>query len=205
MLHIVVAPENWLFSSALCLMLLIGVVELLGLGTIGTDVGGMDADHPMIGWASTGPLPLSIALILFLGLFSLTGFFAQQVASVWIGGRLPAVPAAALALLIAAPGTRLLGGALAKVLPADETTAVSLDTLVGRRGRIVLGTASAGRPARAKVRDAHGHGHYVLVEPHVADIALGEGDEILLIAREAGAFLAVAVDPHVTIAQGEAA
>jgi hypothetical protein len=69
----------------------------------------------------------------------------------------------------------------------------------------MLGTASCDLPARARVRDAFGHSHYALVAPHVAGEALHEGDEILLIGRAGDAFLAIAVTPHVTLSEGEAA
>jgi hypothetical protein len=205
MLDIITAPENLIFSSALCLMLLIGLVEALGLGVAGGDLEGLDGDNSMLAWLGMGPLPLSIALIVLLGTFGLAGLAAQQVAAAWSGQPLSALPAALGALLIALPATRLLGGALAKCLPADETTAVSLGSLVGRRGRIVLGTASADLPARARVRDAFGHSHYVMVAPHLPEEALGEGDEILLVGRAGDAFLAIAVAPHINLSEGEAA
>ena len=208
MLNIILAPENWMFASALCLMLMIGIVEAAGLGSIGADagdIGGVDTDSPLIGWLSVGSLPLSIALIVLLATFGLAGFAIQQVASSWTGAPLGALPAAAASLLVAIPATRLLGGVLAKVLPGDETTAVSLDSLIGRRGRIMLGTASCDLPARARVRDAFGHSHYVLVAPHAAGEELHEGGEILLIGRAGDAFLAIAVTPHVTLSEGEAA
>jgi hypothetical protein len=205
MLNILLAPENWLFSSALCLMLMIGMVEAIGLGGLASDAGGVDADHPLLGWLSIGSLPLSVALIVLLGTFGLTGLTVQQVAVSWTGAPLPTLLAVPAALLTAIPAARLLGGALAKVLPSDETSAVSLDSLVGRRGRIVLGTASCDLPARARVRDAFGHSHYVLVAPHVAGESLREGEEILLIGRAAGGFLAIAVTPHLNLSDGEAA
>jgi hypothetical protein len=202
MLNIILAPENWLFSSALCLMLMIGIIEAAGLGGLGAD---LDGDASLPDWLSIGSLPLSIALIVLLGTFGVSGFTVQQAAAAWMGEPLPALSAAAAALLIAAPATGYFGRLVARILPADETTAVSLDTLIGRRGRIVLGTASRDLPARARVRDAFGHSHYVLVAPHLAGETLREGDEILLIERAAGAFLAIAVDPHIILAEGEAA
>ena len=205
MLNIIAAPENLIFSSALCLMLLIGLVEALGLGAVGSDEGSLGGETSLFAWLSLGPLPLSIMLIVLLGTFGLAGLALQQVAAAWTGEPLRALPAGLAATLIALPATRLLGGALAKILPADETTAVSLDSLVGRRGRIVLGTASPDLPARARVRDAFGHSHYVLAAPHLPGEALGEGDEILLVGRAAGAFLAIAVAPHINLSEGEAA
>lgn len=205
MLNIILAPQNWVFSSALCLMLMIGIVEAAGLSGLGNEAAGLDGDNPSLGWLGIGGLPLSIALIVLLGAFGLAGFTLQQGAMLLTGERLSALPAAAAAASIALPASRFLGRALAKVLPADETTAVSLDSLVGRRGHIVLGTASCDLPARARVRDAFGHSHYVLVAPHVVGETLREGEEILLIGRAEGAFLAIAVTPHINLTEGEAA
>jgi hypothetical protein len=205
MLNIVTAPESWLFTSALCLMLMIGIVEALGLGGIGSDGGSLDSDNPLFAWIGIGQLPLSVALIVFLGIFGLGGLILQEIVSAWTGARLPWLPASVAAAAVAVPATGLLARVVARILPADETTAVSLDSLVGRRGHIVLGIASLHLPARAKVRDAFGHSHYVLVEPHLAGEVLREGEEILLVAREAGSFLGITVAPHITFAEGEKA
>jgi hypothetical protein len=205
MLNIVTAPESWLFTSALCLMLMIGIVEALGLGGIGSDGGSLDSDNPLFAWIGIGQLPLSVALIVFLGIFGLGGLILQEIVSASTGARLPWLPASVAAAAVAVPATGLLARVVARILPADETTAVSLDSLVGRRGHIVLGIASLHLPARAKVRDAFGHSHYVLVEPHLAGEVLREGEEILLVAREAGSFLGITVAPHITFAEGEKA
>jgi hypothetical protein len=205
MLNIITAPENLMFSSALCVMFMLGLIEVLGLGAFGSEVAAPEADTPLFGWFAAGRLPMSIVLMLFLGLFGLGGFALQEAVASWTGGRLSALASSGLTLLLALPTTHGLGAALAKVLPGDETSAVSLDSLVGRRGHIVVGTASPGWPARAKVPDAFGHSHYVLVEPHLAEAALAEGDEILLIGRANGFFLALAVAPHIIFAEGDVA
>ena len=57
------------------------------------------------------------------------------------------------------------------MIPKDETTAVSDASLVGRVGTIVIGTASAGRPAETRVHDEHGTTHYIMVEPEGPDEA----------------------------------
>ena len=195
MLSIVLAPENFIFSSALFLMLLIGIVEACGLGAIGGSAGALENDYSLLSWLSVGRLPFSIVLILFLAAFGLSGFAIQHIATSWAGGSLSTLPAAAATAPFALLATRLLGGAVARVLPTDETSAVSLDSLVGRRGSILVGVASQRSPTRARVRDAYGQSHYVLVEPHVPEAKLHEGDEILLIGRDAGSFLAIAITP----------
>ena len=94
-----------------------------------------------------------------------------------IGSFLPLPAAVALAFVVAVFGVRVVGGALGRIIPRDETTAVSDASLVGRVGTIVIGTARAGKPAQARVRDEHGASHYVMVEPEEPRSGLRIGRE----------------------------
>ncbi|MGF7149724.1 membrane protein implicated in regulation of membrane protease activity [Sphingomonas zeicaulis] len=189
--------ENIAFSIALALMVLIGLVEALGLGAASIDLD-LDLHLPdaagPLHWLGVGRVPLMAVLIAFLAAFGLVGLAGQQVALELTGtlfSPLIAIPAAAAtALPVTAVASRLLG----RVLPQDETTAIDVATLVGRTGQIVVGTARQGAPARARVRDEHGQSHYVLVEPDDAGQALGEGETVLLVRREASLFRAIAYD-----------
>lgn len=183
------APENLAFVAALVLMLLIGAAEAIGLGGSAVD---LDADAPdgdgVLGWLGVGQVPLLVLLVVFLLAFGLTGLIGQQLLFDTTGGLLSlwfAVPAAAVAAL---PLTALGARALSRVLPRDETTAVSLDTLVGRTATIVTGRATAGSPARARVDDDHGQPHYVMVEPDNPGQCFEQGDPVLLVRREAETF-----------------
>ncbi len=98
------------------------------------------------------------------------------------------MPAAAAAAL---PLTGLGARGLARIMPGDETTAVSLDELVGRRGTITIGTARRGSPAQARVADIHGQVHYVMVEPYDDDHSIGEGETVRLDRRDGHIFIAV--------------
>ena len=185
------AAGNIPFLAALVLMLLIGVVEAVGLGG-GMALGdGFDADADVHGdasllsWINVGRLPLLMLIVVFLFSFGVIGLLGQQlfatvtgkVATAWI-----AVPLAAFAAL---PITRVFGRVVSRILPADETTAVSRESLVGRLGVIVTGTASPGNAAQARVRDVHGQPHYVMVEPD-DDESFEQGASVLLV-RQAGA------------------
>ena len=71
-------------------------------------------------------------------------------------------------------------------MPRDETTAVSDASLVGRVGTVVIGTARAGKPAQARVRDrarrvALRHGR-----AGGPDQALEAGASILLVRHLSG-------------------
>jgi membrane protein implicated in regulation of membrane protease activity len=189
MLEIFAAPANLPFSVALLVMLLIGAVEAVGLGASAVDLD-IGADAPggdLLGWLGVGKVPLLMVLVVFLAVFGLAGLAIQQLAgplSLWI-----AAPAAAAAAL---PLTGLGARGLARVMPQDETTAVSLDTLVGRRGTITIGTARRGSPAQARVRDIHGQVHYVMVEPYDDAHSIGEGETVRLDRRDGNIFIALA-------------
>ncbi|HYJ83528.1 MAG TPA: YqiJ family protein [Allosphingosinicella sp.] len=190
MLEILAAPANLPFSVALLLMLMIGVVEALGLGASAVHLDAhadLDGGGDLLGWLGVGRVPLLMLLVVFLAFFGLVGLAVQQLAGplpLWI-----AAPAAAAAAL---PLTGLGARGLARIMPGDETTAVSLDSLVGRRGTITIGTARRGSPAQARVRDVHGQVHYVMVEPYDDNHALGEGETVRLDRREGNIFIALA-------------
>ncbi len=197
MLDFIAAPGNLPFAVALTLMLLIGIVEALGLGASAAQFD-LDADADggaLLDWLGFGRVPLLMLLVVFLASFGLVGLALQQTA-----GPLPAWLAAAIAAVAALPVTGLGARALARIMPQDETTAVSLETLVGRRGTITVGTARSGSPAQARVRDVHGQSHYVMVEPHDPTRVIAEGETVLLIRRDGHLFTALCaadgVEPH---------
>ena len=90
------------------------------------------------------------------------------------------------------PVTGLSARGIARIIPGDETTAISLDSLVGRRGTITIGTARRGSPAQARVKDMHGQPHYVMVEPYDDEQAIGEGETVRLDRRDGNIFIALA-------------
>jgi membrane protein implicated in regulation of membrane protease activity len=189
MLEIIAAPANLPFSVALLVMLMIGAVEALGLGAsaVHLDVhADVEGGGDLLGWLGIGRVPLLMLLVVFLALFGLAGLAIQQFA-----GPLPlwmAVPAAVAAAL---PLTGLGARGLARIMPGDETTAVSLDSLVGRRGTITIGTARRGSPAQARVSDIHGQVHYVMVEPYDDGHSIGQGETVRLDRRDGNIFIAV--------------
>jgi len=205
MIALLTAPANLPFSVALIAMLLIGLIEAIGLGAsaahLDFDVDAHADGIDPLSWLGIGRIPLLMVIVVFLALFGLVGLALQQLASAFAGAPLSpwlAGPAAAVAAL---PLTGFGARGLARILPQDETTAVSLDTLVGRRGEITIGTARRGSPAQARVRDAHGQVHYVMVEPHEAAHPIAAGDTILLARREGHIFIALGradgLDPHI--------
>lgn len=188
MLDLLTAPDAIVFSAALLLMLLIGLVEAVGLGAGGID---LDLDAGPLDWLGVGKVPLLVVLVAFLAAFGGLGLAGQQVATAVAGAPLPALIAIPAALVAALPVTALLARVLARVMPHDETTAYELDDLVGRPATITVGRAAADSPARARTVDPHGQAHHVLVEPNDPAATFQEGDTVLLVRREGSSFRAI--------------
>lgn len=203
-MELLLDPATWLFTAAIGLVLGLAAIETLGL-LLGH--GGLsdwaehwlpdlhDADG-LVGWLHIGKVPFTILLIIFLTAFSLAGFVAQILAKQLLGQFMPLPLAAAGAGVLALPAVRVLGGTLGRIIPKDETFAVSLDDLVGRIATVVTGTARHGLPAQARVRDALGRSHYVMVEPDEADSEFPAGSEVLLVRRAGGSRFQAIANPR---------
>lgn len=185
------------FSVALLLMLMIGLVEAIGLGSaaIHVDLGShVDAGGDWLGWLGFGQVPVLVVLIVFLALFAIAGVTLQVALTEIVGAPIGPLPASLLATAAALPATGVAARGLRRILPRDESTAVSLDALAGRIGTITLGEARRHFPARARVEDRHGQAHYVMIEPDSDDQVLREGQQVLLVHRRAELFYGIAYD-----------
>lgn len=192
------APENAPFSICLALMLLLTLLEAVAIA-MGAALS--DALHNLfhfphidhaapdgafesvLGWLHLGRVPLMILLSLLLGGFAIGGFVVQYASKAIAGGYLPAWLASVPALASGLGFTRVVGGAVAKVLPKDETTSVSESSLVGRCAVVTIGVAKRGAPAEARLRDQHGQAHYVMVEPDVPGEEFPQGTSVLLVGQ----------------------
>lgn len=148
-------------------------------------------------WAGChlGKVPLLVLLILFLAGFSVSGYVIQVAAQSVSGSLLPAWLASIPAVFAGMSTLSGVGALLAKVVPGDETTAVSEESLIGRVGVIVRGVAKQGLAAEAKVRDSYGKAHYVMVEPDLPEQNFDEGASILLVRKTGVRFRCIA-NPH---------
>ena len=205
------AEYNLPFAISFGLMVLALVLQLIGLGNfefggdveLELDLGAADFDAnavevPSAGFGGAlltllglGRVPLMVWLMVFLLLFTVIGMGIQVFAADLTGSPLYPWLAALFSAGGSLPVTAALVRPLGRLLPQDETSAVALASLVGRRGTITTGRAERGSPARTKVRDRHGHAHYVMLEPHEDASTIHEGDEVLLVRREGGVFYGV--------------
>ena len=204
------ADYNLPFAISFGLMALALVLQLIGLGDL--DLAGdadidvdLDVDAPdfdanaveatsagfggaLLTLLGLGRVPLMVWLMVFLLLFTMIGLGIQQFATDLTGAPLYAALAALFSGGASLPLTSALVRPLGRLLPQDETSAVGLGSLVGRRGTITTGKAARGSPARTKVRDRFGHAHYVMLEPHEDASIIQQGDEVLLVRREGQVF-----------------
>ncbi len=208
MIETFLATENRIFSICLSLMLLLGILELLGalFGAALSDllegflpeqdlgVAHDNALNQFFGWLKIDQVPALISLIVFLFEFSMLGFILQSWGYTITGEWLSAWLVAPTALLLCLPLLRLSLSGLGKVMPKDETSAVSEDSLIGRVAVITLGVAKTGSPAEAKVKDQHGYSHYLLVEPDLNDLEFQQGQSVLLVARHSAVYKAIRAD-----------
>ncbi|MBX7514073.1 YqiJ family protein [Qipengyuania sp. GH38] len=194
-------PHNMPFAAALVIMLILALVQLIGVADFGDADVDLDGeglpDASMLDGLLTllgiGRVPLTIWIMLFLGVFAIVGLSIQAIAEDLTGSTLYSWLAALIAGVAALPVTGIFARPLGRIMPKDHTTAVSTGSLVGRRAKITDGVARQASPARARVKDVHGQSHYVMVEPHEASSELHAGDEVLLVRREGNQFYATAL------------
>lgn len=194
-----IAGDNVPFTASLVLMLLIGAVEAIGLGgglAIGEGVDGLDGEveagaPSLLSWLNVGQLPLLMLIVVFLFAFGMTGLIGQRIFAAALGGPAPWLLAVPTAFAAALPTTRVFAAAVARIMPPDESSAVSRESLVGRIAVIVTGEARPGSAAQGRVRDAYGKDHYVMVEPDNAGEVFEQGSSVLLVRRAGARFYAI--------------
>ena len=193
---------NLPFAIAFAILFLLAIAQVIGLGDLlgdhdaHADVGHGDVGHagPVDGLTSLlgiGRVPFLVWLSLLLLMFSGIGVTGQFALDALSGSMINPGIAAALAAFPSLLLTSVFARFLEPIMPRDETTAVDVSSLLGKRGTVSIGTAKRGSPARVLTRDRHGHPHNVMVEPHEDGAEFLQGDEVLLVRLEDGLFYAI--------------
>nr|WP_246805031.1 OB-fold-containig protein [Desulfosarcina cetonica] len=123
--------------------------------------------------------------------FGLIGFGIQSLAVRTIGNFLPRLPAMGGAFVLSLPLVRFFGGILGRIMPKDETEAVTEQSFIGRVAVITTGNARAGSPAQGKVIDHYGQAHYVMIAPDQEDDVFPQGTAVLLVSQQGATFTAI--------------
>ncbi|WP_269583096.1 YqiJ family protein [Roseibium sp. Sym1] len=167
-----------------------GDIEAVG-ASADPSAAGQGLFSQILGWLCFGRVPALIILVLFLTGFGLAGYVLQSLVQSVSGWLLPGVVASAAAFAGALPFTRVTALGLSKIMPRDESDAVSRQTFVGKPALVVQGNARQGLPAQARLRDAVGQNHYLLVEPDVDGEELEQGTEIIIVRQVGARFTAI--------------
>lgn len=201
------ASETAPFAVALGLTCAIAIIELAGLllgappsAVVDSALPDFDADigeielgplSQTLSWFSFGKLPALVVIILFAASFGLIGFAGQEILRRAAGFALHPWLASVPAAIGAAYATRHLGLAIARIMPKEESDAVSTKAFVGRVATVFRGIARAGHPAEAKLTDIHGKTHYLLIEPDAGEADMPEGSEVVIIRQEGPVYRAI--------------
>ena len=224
-MELLLAAESTPFTGAIIFVLLLGALEtislLLGASLFGLfghidvdadvdfdidvphidhidiahDAPHLDADSGL-GWLHIGKVPMLVLLVLFLSSFATVGLSCNALTHHYLGFYPSVYLSSAVAFLSAILAVRVLGNVIAKLIPKDETSAVSLDTLVGHIAIVINGTARKNNPAQARVTTEQGQTFYVRVEPEHDYEQLNTHDSVLLIKQLSGTHFLACANPH---------
>jgi hypothetical protein len=190
-------PESLPYVAALGVLIALGIIEGLSL-LFGASawhwLDGMVGHEPpdgFLGWLHVGRAPLLVLVAIFLTMFAITGLVINMLGA----GLLHLVPprwaSVPLAVLASIPVMRAMGTGIGRLMPREETYAVSFASLVGRVATM-LGHARAGYAAQAKTSDGQGHTLYLMVEPDETVGELAIGSDVLLVRQIDGSrFVAI--------------
>ena len=214
MFDFIISPENLPFAIALTIFIIIALIEgtgaLFGVGisaaldalfpNIDTDINieTPDMDSSTLGkilsWFRIGKVPVLVLLIIFLVSFGIYGLLMQDLLLKIFGFMLPAFIAWILPFILAIPTVRYCGTGIARIIPQDQTSAVSSESFIGRIATITLGKASHKNPAQAKVKDSYGKSHYLMLEPDLKNESFDQGSKVLIVKKSGSLFYAIRND-----------
>jgi hypothetical protein len=148
--------------------------------------GALDA---WMSWLNRGGVPLLILIMIALASFAIAGFLIQGIAKSIIA-PLPTLVASAGAIAATIPVTRTLSRWTGKILPKDESAAISQADFVGLTGTVALGPLDQGKPGRVRVKDRYGNIH-VLRANAAPGHTIAQGASVLLVDGNNGLFKAI--------------
>ena len=165
-------------------------LEMVGANA-DVSVAGQGLFTRVLGWLCFGRVPALVILVVFLTGFGLAGYALQGLVHALSGWLLPGVIASAGAFAGALPVTRVTALGLSRIMPKDESDAVSRKTFVGKPALIVQGNAEIGLPAQARLKDATGQNHYLLVEPDIEGEVLHQGTDVIIVRQNGARYTAI--------------
>lgn len=208
MSEFLILSQNLPYTISLGLMLAIALLEgaglILGIGIFSfldnllpdIDID-LDTNVPdgvltsFMGWMNFGRVPLLVIAVCFLAIFGLFGLIGQYLVFSSFGFLTPLLVSLPLVFLISLPITKSFTNFVHKVMPKDESSALSLEDFIGKSAIITLGKATFNSPAEAKVTDKYGQSHYFMVEPEEENVVFEQGESVLLSKINSHGFYAI--------------
>lgn len=196
------APGFYPFTIAALILVGIVAIEILAM-VVGMSISslvndglpdhGLHSEHgPLdawMSWLNRGGVPLLVLIMIGLASFAMAGFAIQGLAQALLA-PLPTLIASLLAVMAALPMTRALSRWTARIIPSDESNAISQSDLIGLTGTVTLGPLDQGKPGRVRVRDLHGNIH-VLRAKAAAGHLIPQGASVLVVDGSNGLFEAI--------------
>jgi len=194
MFDVLLSPAYLPFTVAGAVVLLLAFVEVavlvFGFGVSefldsllpDTDLSA-GAHGGVLSWLGFGQAPFLVVLIVFLAAFAIFGITIQTVATGVVGTALWPALVVLCALGLTLPSAGWLARGLARLIPAEETSGIHRNELVGRSGVITQGTATRERTAEAQVVGPKGLRHWIRVRAEAGE-TISPGEEIKVLARE---------------------
>ena len=196
------------FAFTVCLFIVAGLALLEGVAVlVGASIMSMlddmididiDVDSDVsssgltsfLGWLCLNKLPMLVWLVLILTSFALTGISYNYFVVSQFNFEFLTWLSKPVALFGACVLTHYFGDAIAKVMPKNESSAVSAEGFAGKLATITIGTASKGNAAEAMLKDEFNQKHYVMVEPDNHDQQFQQGTTVVLMEKAANVWLA---------------
>jgi len=163
------------------------------------DIHNPSAGDTIFGWLGFGHVPALILLIIFLTIFGLSGILFQLSYNTITGTLLPSWLVTIGVLFVTFPVMGTIARVFAKVLPKDESSAVSEDSFIGMIAVITIGISRRGMPAKARLKDSFGQYHYVMTEPLDEGVEFPAQSEVVLLQQKGNIFFAVPYDDNFKI------
>jgi hypothetical protein len=209
MIEFILADINIGFAVALCSVLALAMLEgigmLIGLSMVNlldhispidldidvdTDlpVGGLT---PLLGWLCLNRLPLLIWLVLFLTSFGITGYTLNYILLNNFTIHFSEFLIYGLSFILSLYATHHIGVPLSRLLPKNESSAISNNSFNGLIATITIGTAKQDSPAEASLIDSFNQKHYVLVSPDNDNEEFNQGQQVVLVEKKESFWLAI--------------
>ena len=209
MIEFILADINIGFAIALCSVLTLAILEGIGMliglsmvnlldhiSPIDLDID-VDADlpvgglTPLLGWLCLNRLPLLIWLVLFLTSFGITGYTLNYIILTNFTVNLPEFITYGLSFILSLYATHHIGVPLSRLLPKNESSAISNNSFNGLIATITIGTAKKDSPAEASLTDSFNQKHYVLVTPDSDNEEFNQGQQVVLVEKKESLWLAI--------------